>query len=63
MVVFLLFSFVKFHFCHISSEVFLLLYIFFIHMASLALLGAHLALSVFALQGGVIFCQERMIPV
>ena len=28
MVVFLLFSFVKFHFCHISSEVFLLLYFF-----------------------------------
>ena len=45
MVVFLLFSFVKYHFCHISSEVFLLLYIFFIHMGSVALLGAHWALS------------------
>lgn len=63
MVVFLLFSFVKFHFCHISSEVFLLLYIFFIHMASVALLGAHLALSGYALQGGDILPRKNDISV
>lgn len=60
MVVFLLFSFVKFHFCHISSEVFLLLYFFFIHMASVALLGAHLALSGYVCtSGGWYFAKKE----
>ena len=63
MVVFLLFSFVKFHFCHISSEVFLLLYFFYSYgLCSIArgTLGPQWLCLHFR---GVIFCQERMIPV
>ena len=60
MVVFLLFSFVKFHFCHISSEVFLLLYIF-LFIWPLQHCQGHIGPSVvlFALQGDDILPRKN----